>query len=137
MSDLTLDEVVAAMRKRRIAGSRSAVWRCARKTEPLCTAGAVRIRLGDGVADSFPSKEQAGFSQRPSLRMPKDNEVFRLERDNELVAVASVATLRLSGRLMTPVPADFRPNARPAAFLPHQLGEHGSDELRIALSRRL
>ena len=26
-SDLTLDEVVAAMRKRRIAGSRSAVWR--------------------------------------------------------------------------------------------------------------
>jgi transposase len=25
--DLTLDEVVAAMRKRRIAGSRSAVWR--------------------------------------------------------------------------------------------------------------
>ena len=26
-SDLTLDEIVAAMRKRRIAGSRSAVWR--------------------------------------------------------------------------------------------------------------
>ncbi len=26
-SDLTLNEVVAAMRKRRIAGSRSAVWR--------------------------------------------------------------------------------------------------------------
>jgi transposase len=25
--DLTLDEIVAAMRKRRIAGSRSAVWR--------------------------------------------------------------------------------------------------------------
>src|SRR5258708_28219620 len=30
--DLTLDEIVAAMRKRRIAGSRSAVWRvCARR----------------------------------------------------------------------------------------------------------
>jgi hypothetical protein len=39
--------------------------------------------------------------------MPRDNEVFRLERDNELVAVASVATFRLSGRLVTPVRADI------------------------------
>jgi transposase len=30
-SDLTLDEIVAAMRKRRIAGSRSAVWRFFRR----------------------------------------------------------------------------------------------------------
>jgi putative transposase len=30
-SDLTLDEIVAAMRKRRIAGSRSAVWRFIRR----------------------------------------------------------------------------------------------------------
>ena len=30
-SDLTLDEIVAAMRKRRIAGSRSAVWRSFRR----------------------------------------------------------------------------------------------------------
>jgi transposase len=29
--DLTLDEIVAAMRKRRIAGSRSAVWRFFRR----------------------------------------------------------------------------------------------------------
>ena len=47
--DLTLDEIVAAMRKRRIAGSRSAVWRFfARRNisfkKKLCTrrSGSVR-----------------------------------------------------------------------------------------------
>jgi transposase len=35
-SDLTLDEVVAAMRKRRIAGSRSAVWRFFKRHNKAC-----------------------------------------------------------------------------------------------------
>jgi transposase len=34
--DLTLDEIVAAMRKRRIAGSRSAVWRFFKRHKKAC-----------------------------------------------------------------------------------------------------
>ena len=40
--ELTLDEIVAAMRKRRIAGSRSAVWRFFARQ--LCTPRALDAR---------------------------------------------------------------------------------------------
>ena len=51
-ADLTLDEIVAVMRKRRIAGSRSAVWRrCLlmrpQPTPPWCGfAAAARVAFG-------------------------------------------------------------------------------------------
>ena len=43
-SDLTLDEIVAAMRKRRIAGSRSAVWRFFRRHNISFKKNSVRRR---------------------------------------------------------------------------------------------
>jgi len=46
---------------------------------------------------------------------------------NGRIVVASVATFRLSGRLITPVP---HPNAGPAVYLPHELNEQGPDALR-------
>ena len=42
--DLTLDEIVAAMRKRRIAGSRSAVWRFFARRNISCKKNSVRGR---------------------------------------------------------------------------------------------
>ena len=41
-SDLTLDEIVAAMRKRRMAGSRSAVWRFFARRNISCKKNSVR-----------------------------------------------------------------------------------------------
>src|SRR5262245_61625155 len=48
--DLTMDEIVAAMRKRRIAGSRSAVWRFFARRNISCKKNSVRGRAEACVA---------------------------------------------------------------------------------------
>jgi hypothetical protein len=60
-----------------------------------CLPGGQIIRLGNGVAYNFPSEENTSFTQCACFRMPKHNEVFRLERNNEVVAVASDRNLSL------------------------------------------
>ena len=60
-----------------------------------CLPGGQIIRLGNGVAYNFPSEENTSFAQYARFRMPKHNKVFRLERDNEVVAVASDRNLSL------------------------------------------
>jgi len=46
-------------------------------------------RLGDGVAHNFPSKKNTGSPERGGFGMLKDDCVFRLKRDDEVLAIAS------------------------------------------------
>ena len=45
------------------------------------------VGVCDGVADNFPSKYNTSFSQGARFRVSKHDEVFRQERDNEVLAV--------------------------------------------------
>jgi hypothetical protein len=54
-------------------------------------------RLGDSVAYNFPSKNNTGSSQRGRLRMPKNDNVFRLKCDDEVLAVAANGYLPAKG----------------------------------------
>jgi hypothetical protein len=83
--------------------------------------------------------EQTGFSWRPWLHIPKDNEIFGLESDNELVAIAAMATFCLGGRLTTLVGADIGAPQFPEQLLSlvSRTRRAASDELRIELSRRV
>jgi hypothetical protein len=44
---------------------------------------------GNGIARNFPPKETTGFPQRICICIAKDNEVFRLQYNNEIVFIAS------------------------------------------------
>jgi hypothetical protein len=93
-----------------------------------CLPGGQIIRLGNGVAYNFPSEENTSFTQCACFRMPKHNKVFRLERDNEVVAVASDRNLSLKWTIddtclcqhpSTPLLT--------SCFLPRELGEQAID----------
>jgi hypothetical protein len=64
-------EIVSTRGRNRLCGAKT------RAGETL--PGGQIIRLGDGVAHDFPSKENTSFSQCACFWMPKNNDVFRLE----------------------------------------------------------
>jgi hypothetical protein len=57
------------------------------------------LRLSDSVAYNFISKNNAGSSQRGRLRMPKNDNVFRLKCDDEILAVAADGYLPAKGTI--------------------------------------
>jgi hypothetical protein len=91
---------------------------------PPPVSGTVRGRLGCGVVHNFPSEKMTGFPQRACIRVAKNNEIFRLQHNNEVFFVAS--DRHLSPWLKNDQPHQFLPtyatpiHARPSSGLaPH------------------